>query len=273
MIKTLDRKGLTVNIFKYIKSIGYTPTDISIGDCYFISDMGDCGNVHFHIKELPGWKFAMWIGQHEDESRGDRNRVVLQFFTQHKDNIDKFKPSRSKYKIDFTYEDIFTQEREYRYYEIKWLLDHIKHNKAVAYVNDATYDEYCSENYYKQYIRFKLSHYKYKLKDTWKDIYPLYNKFKIPLMEKYPVVNRVEIKDNNTDGFICSPRWDMYIYFNKIYDDEDKQQDAETELLYKFFKKNFWMYDNINIQCHREADNIRWYSYDLYDKKTGKRIS
>ena len=64
----------------------------------------------------------------------------------------------------------------------------------------------------------------------------------------------------------------MYVYFNKLYDNEDKQQDAETELLYKFFKKNLWMYDNICIQCHREADNMRWYSYDLYDKKTGERI-
>lgn len=275
MIKTLDRKGLVVNVLKYIKFIGYTPTDISIGDYYFISDMGDCGNVHFHIKELPGWKFAMWIGWYEKEQKGDRNRLVLQLFTQHEDYIDKFKPSRSYYKIDFTYEDIFAQPKEYRYLEIKWLLDHIKHNNAVAYVHNAICwgpDDYCPENYYRKFIELKFSNYKRKLNNMWKDVRPLYNKIKIPLMNQYSIVNRVEIIDNNTADSECSPRWDMNIYFNKVYDNDDKQQEAESELLYKFFKKNLYMYDNIYIQCYNEACNLKRYTYDLYDKKTGKRI-
>jgi hypothetical protein len=51
---------------------------------YFVFELGEDSVVHFHIKELKGWKFSVWF-----------NEGFSELFWQYDKDIDKFKPSAS----------------------------------------------------------------------------------------------------------------------------------------------------------------------------------
>ena len=57
----MTRREAAEKVFNYIRENKFEPTNIQYGDGYFIFDMGADGVVHFKIKGLHGWKFAMWI--------------------------------------------------------------------------------------------------------------------------------------------------------------------------------------------------------------------
>ena len=84
-------------VFSYIRKNKIVPVNIQYGNCYFIFDKGEDGVVHFEIKGLHNWKFAMWVNTNPDELKNEKGEEypAIQFFCQHKTNIDKFKPSRS----------------------------------------------------------------------------------------------------------------------------------------------------------------------------------
>lgn len=69
--------------------------DIEYLDGYFIFGTGTNTIVHFHIKECPGWLFAIWWDKPEEDESGIK-RITGTFFTQFEESIDKFKPSRSE---------------------------------------------------------------------------------------------------------------------------------------------------------------------------------
>lgn len=71
---------------------GFHPTNIEKLDGYFIFGMGTNSVLHFDVAECPGWRFGVWWKAPESNNqhylRGD-------WFAQHKELIDKFKPSAS----------------------------------------------------------------------------------------------------------------------------------------------------------------------------------
>jgi len=240
--------------FRSIMKSGFIPYDVQYGNAYFIFEMGENSVVHFKIRGLRGWKFGMWLNQ------GD---MALQFFTQHEDYIDKFKPSRSFFCVEYAKKDIKGElncDPKVQFFEILEILRHIKKNPIVAYEQNANDEAYSQNNYYVSYIKDKCSYYKQTVKKKYEDLLPVIrHKYKVNLMEKYDFVDKVEFRDNNKGGWICYPRYEMIIHFKKIYD-EDEQNSKEYDLLRKFFKKKLWEYQNITINCRR--DDIKGlYSY------------
>lgn len=86
----LSKTKIKEACFQCLKENGFTVTDVEIGNGYFIFDLGQNSVVHFKIKEIPYWKFGLWIIKDTE-----KNEYTVQFFGDKIDWIDKFKPSRS----------------------------------------------------------------------------------------------------------------------------------------------------------------------------------
>ena len=86
----LSKTKIKEACFECLKENGFTVTDVEIGNGYFIFDLGQNSVVHFKIKEIPYWKFGLWIIKDTE-----KNEYTVQFFGDKIDWIDKFKPSRS----------------------------------------------------------------------------------------------------------------------------------------------------------------------------------
>ena len=123
LIKKYDRKGyaplykqmtesffstLTSRIFEWpkdrIKGVdNLTITGVEYLDGYYIIPMGTNAVVHFKIKECPGWLFGIWWQEPVREDRKSKTfRLKGEFFAQYEEVIDKFKPSASTIKEDFS---------------------------------------------------------------------------------------------------------------------------------------------------------------------------
>lgn len=120
---TTKQRNWTKKIFfEALEANGFHITDIEFGNGYFIFDHGKDMVIHFHIKELKGWKFGIWWDV-DGEKKFD-------FFTQYERDIDKFKPSASSIKLerrelnDWSMKDVvqicrFIKKHPYR----AWALD------------------------------------------------------------------------------------------------------------------------------------------------------
>ena len=90
---TTKQRNWTKKIFfGTLEANGFHPIDVEFGNGYFIFEHGKDMVVHFHIKELKGWKFGIWWN-----TDGEKE---FDFFTQYERDIDKFKPSASTLKIE-----------------------------------------------------------------------------------------------------------------------------------------------------------------------------
>jgi hypothetical protein len=69
-----------------VSKLPFTLTNHTFGSGYFIFDMGANSVSWFWLKELPGWKFGIWLGKNSS----------FEIFGQAISMIDKFKPSRSE---------------------------------------------------------------------------------------------------------------------------------------------------------------------------------
>lgn len=105
-------KKIADKIFDMLKLYGIEVDSnaTQFGNGYFIFEMGGNSVVHFDIRGvwLKDYRFGMWIDSdrldndstYTDHEGHTRIRPVVQFFAQHKDYIDKFKPSASDISID-----------------------------------------------------------------------------------------------------------------------------------------------------------------------------
>ena len=78
-------------ILTALKKEGLEPYNIVFDNesCYsFVPD----SVVKFHIKGIKNWRFGMWIDH-------KLPNFTVQFFTQYEPEIDKFKPSRSIFRV------------------------------------------------------------------------------------------------------------------------------------------------------------------------------
>jgi hypothetical protein len=93
---------------------------------YFIFEMEESAVTHFKIKGLKWWKFAIWKQEKDNE-------VDYTLFCQLEKFIDKFKPSRSNYFVNFKNIDDINN--------IVDLIKDMKKNKLKYFFDEFTYDE------------------------------------------------------------------------------------------------------------------------------------
>lgn len=262
----MTRREAAEKVFQYIRGNKFEPINIQYGDGYFIFDMGADGVVHFNIKGLHGWKFAMWIETDAEKLKKEENRrygkdySAIQFFCQHELNIDKFKPSRSFHLVELSLEDI-ESDNNWMFYEIKDMLQMIKRHPLIAFTMDAESSQYCNHSYLKCYLDMKFYRIKKRIKEWWNDTWTrIWHGSKVWFVNKYKVVDKVELIDKNNDDWKVYPRYDMRIHFNKISNDESVQQKAEIKMLNFWFHKN--SYNNMNLDLTREGIK-RTYCYTM----------
>lgn len=256
------RREAAEKVFDYIRKNNFTPINFQYGNGYFIFDKGEDGVVHFNVKGLHGWKFAMWINTNEEELKNENGNdyPAIQFFCQHKLNIDKFKPSRSFFCVDYDLKQI-EAKNDWEFYEIKDILQTIKRYPFVAFTMDYCGDRYYNKSYILCYLDMKSYRIKHAIKELWKDTWvKIWHGSKVWFINKYKVVDKAELIDKNDDYWKVSPRYDMRIHFKVISDDEDEQQTAEINMLDVWFRKN--SYDNMHLQLTRDGIDGR-YSYQL----------
>lgn len=151
MTKDLFLETLT----KQLKKKKYTILKPTWGDGYFVFDMGKNSVLHFNVKEIKGWKFAIWF---EEGS--------ITVFTQPENNIDKFKPSRSTYIIsenksveDFTEEDMWSLV----YHLEGEILSKIHYDRIVAWYYDY------SSRYPRNWLQGRTAYRKHQWYQFWKN--------------------------------------------------------------------------------------------------------
>ena len=259
----MTRREAAEKVFNYIRENKFEPTNIQYGDGYFIFDMGADGVVHFKIKGLHGWKFAMWIEtdaeklKREDNRRDGKDYPAIQFFCQHELNIDKFKPSRSFHLVELSLEDVENGEN-WRFMDIRDMLQMIKRHPLVAFTMDACEDKYYHKSYLSCYLDMKTYRIKQAIKEWWNDTWVrVWHGSKVWFINRYKVVDKAELVDNNSDDWKVSPRYDMRIHFKKISDNTDIQEKAEINMLDFWFHDNY--YNNMSLGLTREGHKGRYY--------------
>lgn len=255
----MTRREVSEMIFNYIKSIGFKPYNIQYSNGYFIFDKGEDGVIHFSIRGLFGWKFAMWINTNKDElvsEDGKTEYPALQFFAQHKDNIDKFKPSRSCFLEEYNLRAV-DNPAPYQWYQIKNIVKMIKRHPFISYYYDrCEYPEFTGRSFVLEYFKSKFRVIFRSVKTLYQDWVPItWVKLKLLFCGKNKIVNTIKIIDGNTHGCICYPRWDLDILFNK-----NSTNELECEYLNKWFNRRN---RNIGLRIHREG--IKGY-YDYVRK-------
>jgi len=140
MVKEQDKKGFadifknstenllaSLTIFFKRDDIDFTPVDVSYGDGYFIFGRGSNSTITFHVKEAPGWLFGLWWSPQKTADSTDENPVYEQdtiegqMFAQYEDEIDKFKPSASTFKTEFTFEvglPVYSEEKQNNWFAL-----------------------------------------------------------------------------------------------------------------------------------------------------------
>lgn len=256
----MTRREAAEKIFNYIRENKYKPINIQYGDGYFIFDMGNDGVVHFNIKGLHGWKFAMWIETDPEKLKieNDEKYPAIQFFCQHKLNIDKFKPSRSFFLEKFDLEDI-TSDDTWRFCYIRDMIQMIRRHPFVSFTMDACEDRFYNKSYIGCYLDMRFYRMKQSIKEWCKDTWiRVWHGSKMWFINKYKVVDSIRLVDKNEDGWKVSPRYDMRIHFKVISDNEEKQEKAEISMLDRWFHKNY--YNNMHLELTRDGIKGR-YSY------------
>ena len=155
-------------VFDYIRKNNFMPVNIQYGNYYFIFDKGKDSVIHFGIKGLRNWKFAMWVNTNLNELKYDKGEYpAIQFFCQHKTNIDKFKPSRSFFLAKYTLADV-ERKSDLVFYEVIDILLHIKRHPFIAFCMDACEDYLYSGSYIMGYIKSHLlQQHAYPFKQRW----------------------------------------------------------------------------------------------------------
>ena len=134
MVKERDQRGFadifknstenlltSLTIFLRNDNIDFTPVDVEYGDGYFIFGRGSNSTINFHVKEAPGWLFGLWWSPQKTQDSTDENPVYEsstiegEMFAQYEDEIDKFKPTASTFKTEFTFEiglPVYSEEEQ-----------------------------------------------------------------------------------------------------------------------------------------------------------------
>ena len=249
-------------ILDLIRGWGYHIKDDIKGNCYFVFEGEEDSICHFHIKEIPGFRFGLWSISRYDKIEYQMKKnglgntwadsleisplTEIIFFTQYERDLDKFKPSRSGFVTGlyrYAYDTSVPDSDEIKHIE-KWrsdtleaILYYMKHNhlRSIAYVGAQT--RYIWEDYRPTY-KFLLSylsgwfyHWRYRFED--------YYKYKSTYLKAKSIARKnktsyIFIVDK---GECWSPRLDMYI--RRKPNVNFKQYAKDQKVLDKFEKKCF----------------------------------
>lgn len=228
-----NNRKIANSVLAELKRNKLIPYNISFGNGYFIFDMGEDAVVWFNIKGVKGWRFAMWIDTTSDEE-------AIQFFTQYEEFIDKFKPSRSTFVENVSRASLVdiakADTKEKRQDEIEWayrdivkMVQHIKYNPKLAYVQEGRYSNYITDRLWKVYLKEKKDMYAnriYKVKEHIReDIIPYtINNISAKVVKQIEkdIVSDITVSDNNTKLFTVSPRWCVKTYFKRISNKDEE---------------------------------------------------
>lgn len=139
----ISNKGLMESALKQIEEeTGFHIIDIEFGNYYFLFGGPKNSICHFHIKEIPKFKFALWNTNRFDsieelmkdngDTWADRYKVhhksELIFFTQFERDIDKFKPSHSGF-VQGIFRQAWTEldDNDKKIKREEWYLDDVPH--------------------------------------------------------------------------------------------------------------------------------------------------
>ncbi|MGN0656961.1 MAG: hypothetical protein ACI4KR_09210 [Ruminiclostridium sp.] len=258
-----------------LAKIRFHAKDISFGDTYFIGYHGDNSICHFRIKELPGWNFGIWF-TYPDIDVKDSPITGLQFFVRHKDDMDKFKPSRSNLLIeddhidtDIKAEDVYYQHSTL---QIKNMCTLMKCHPVLSYLISyyTNYYHYPGIKGLLEYFSLRAGAKKRAVKDYIKNRMK-YNPTYISLLImkkrllKFPDVVSVKIDDKNDDDWTTIPRYDLKITIREksidgkvpayiIYKASGKRRSLDFHTLYYCKGDNHPFYFDANRECY----------YDMY---------
>ena len=126
--------------FNLLKEEGFTVINVKTGNGYFIFDLGQNSVVHFELKEIPYWKFGLWIIKD-----AEKKEYSVQFFGDKIDWINKFKPSCSTISSSADRNEahklplVVTKKNQDSYCSIYMAVFHemdvlkrLKHNRRIA---------------------------------------------------------------------------------------------------------------------------------------------
>ena len=260
------------------KETNFTFTDITYGNGYFVFNFGANTVCHFHIKEIPGFRFALWNANNVNlEGFGaEYKNAELILFSQPELTIDKFKPSRSalkeplsRYMIKPNDSDSWVEE--WSDWGAVQLLQFMKKHKYVAFSigQQDYYNIYHYQSGFKCFIDYVSTHFYY-----WKE--DLKTKIKLHIISK-EVIRKFK-KLNNVNvilsdyGECWSPR--LHLFFTckeDMTDNESNKLDiVYNTLLDKYFrdlsideldKSKFNKFLNARIKNHenpKEDEKLIW---------------
>lgn len=200
---TRQRRWTNDCVFKRLEEKGFHPTDVEFGNGYFIFDYGEDKVVHFHIKELKGWKFGIWWNI--------KGKMKFDIFTQYERDIDKFKPSASTF-AEKDCEIKIRSKSEMKYYDLDRFIDmcsFIKKHPFRAWKVDQGYAKNIWEwdECKHAFIEYVREWWHESVRQPW--IYSRMNKKYLEIVHELAdrYLEQPEIVDNNSDGWACYPRY------------------------------------------------------------------
>ena len=230
--------------------------DVEYLDGYFIFGSGTNSVVHFHIKECPGWKFAIWWDV-PDEDNPEKSRIKGTFFAQYEETIDKFKPSYSEFTDEF--ECWFDKDDSVCHsYSAYKQIDFIRKEPYLAFCRDYSCWDYNEEFHSREEAKEKYDEFR-----TWKDNKLKYTKILDERMLDFvrekimPMFNGAEIVDK---GDSWSPRYDLiapYVGNEDIveapgcYTWFDEQDEVGQEVMKEFYF--------LQEECEKVSDEYGFY--------------
>lgn len=219
-------------IFKELQGAGFTITDIYEPGGYFIFKDTKNSIFHFSIKEIPYWKFGLWIHDKKSEKC-----YLVDLFGEKVDWIDKFKPGRCSLDTEIRVK-YYSNHQDYdEYYEPGWvvtnLLDKLNHLKTDRLITEYSLGS-TPESFLKWYWNeFKYYNIQKPITDWWE------NKGVVPFLKviswwigfKYRKYLKCRpFKDTQTPGWKTWPRWEVGIeYLDDCEEDDAKRIYFELE--------------------------------------------
>lgn len=287
----LSGKNLMLSALKAIEEeTGFHIIDIEFGNTYFFFEGKKDSICHFHIKEVPRFKFAFWNTNRFDTIQyeldnglqlwSDHYRVdscsELIFFTQFERDIDKFKPSYSSF-VQGIFRQVWKDKSEETGKPIKkeeWylssipeILRYMNKHPMKAYVYSSGYrmgiwDEISDFKVFKEYIRSNYYHYLYTFK-KW-----------LKVKHKLSVTKKFAKKLKTMDYIIfkkdsCYPEVEIKMTTRKDINKED--YDKDVNIIEKFENK----YTGISVETwfvHNETNEPLSKDEIKVDKDLHKRF-
>ena len=264
----------------------FTITKKTFGNGYFIFSFGQNTVCHFTLKETPLWKYGIWL-----------NKKGFQIFGEHEWLVDKFKPSATylsfENEIDLFLEEVKVISDNPKLYFVDSFTDV---NALVAYERvDWENGEFSYQGYqcirefneeaqlYNNFRRDESITQQEYVEKKWNEFIEMerqadenhefdrlfaFNFFK-ELPNMLSGIKVVGIRDENKNGFTCSPRYNIKILVDKNISQEDLDNLYE-ELDNLIHKKNYsvkrksYEHQFSLVGCYDNVKDIRDCNYKYY---------